>query len=79
MGRVEGLTIGSKTHILHNMLPHPQTLLLHLHHVVLLVLGIIDLFQLEDGTTHRSLVVEATTRPQEMGGTALLPSYEPPW
>lgn len=37
--------------ILHDVLPHPQTLLLHLHHVILLVLGVVDLLQLQ-GDTH---------------------------
>lgn len=41
-----------ETDILHDVLPHPQTLLLHLHHVVLLVLGVVDLLQLQ-GDTHK--------------------------
>lgn len=31
------------------MLPHPQPLFLHLHHIVFLVLRVVDLLQLEEG------------------------------
>lgn len=40
-----------ETDILHDVLPHPQPLLLHLHHVVLLILRVVDLLQLH-GETH---------------------------
>lgn len=32
------------------MLPHPQPFFLHLHHIVLLILWVVDLFQLEEGS-----------------------------
>lgn len=38
-----------KTHILHDMLPHPQPFFLHLHHVIFLILWVVDLLQLEEG------------------------------
>lgn len=37
-----------KTHILHDMLSHPQPFFLHLHHIIFLIFWVIDLFQLEE-------------------------------
>ena len=51
------ITIQKETaYILHDVLLHPESLLLHLHHVVLLVLGVVDLLQLstEVGNTQNS-------------------------
>lgn len=31
------------------MLPHPQPFFLHLHHIIFLVLWVVDLFQLVEG------------------------------
>lgn len=31
------------------MLPHPQPFFLHLHHIIFLVLWVVDLLQLEEG------------------------------
>lgn len=39
-----------ETHILHDVLPHPQPFFLHLHHIVLLVLRVVDLLQLAEGS-----------------------------
>lgn len=58
-----------ETDILHDMLPHPQPLFLHLHHVVLLVLRVVDLLQLQIHTHTQGL---SGGKWQEVGETALL-------
>lgn len=40
----------AETCVLHDVLPHPQPLLLHLHHVVLLVLRVVEFLQLQQET-----------------------------
>lgn len=37
-----------RTHVFHDVLSHPQPLFLHLHHVVLLVLWVVNFFQLQE-------------------------------
>lgn len=41
--------LADETHIIHDMLPHPQSFFLHLHHIILLILWVVDFLQLTKG------------------------------